>query len=157
MLGLIWLQWHKSKSCTRQCTIWTLPQTGWCMISYEIPTLLHMRLVMSGTYFMSLTFLANTLWTLHLLVHILHKSPVVCSTDHISPLHVWKCWQGEKRNISMINTTKNFFICRYFSIYEQLKFRAQFNWAWKKFYKLRASSLDKSVWFFSLILHQNML
>ena len=46
--------------------------------------------------------------------------------------------------ISTINTTParlkaiNFFICRYFSFYEQLKFRAQFSWAWKKFYNLRA-------------------
>ena len=46
--------------------------------------------------------------------------------------------------ISMINTAsqrlkaKNFFICRYFSLYEQLKFRAQFSWAWKKFYNLGA-------------------
>ena len=44
--------------------------------------------------------------------------------------------------ISMINTTsarlkaRNFFICRYFSFYEQLKFRAQLSWAWKKFYNL---------------------
>ena len=41
--------------------------------------------------------------------------------------------------ISMINTTferfkaKNFFICRFFSFYEQLKFCAQLSWAWKKF------------------------
>ena len=40
--------------------------------------------------------------------------------------------------ISMINTTserleaRNFFICRYFRFYEQLKFRAQLSWAWKK-------------------------
>ena len=46
--------------------------------------------------------------------------------------------------ISMINTTSerlkaiNFFICRYFSFYEQLKFRAQLSWAWKKFYNLVA-------------------
>ena len=37
--------------------------------------------------------------------------------------------------ISMINTTserlkaRNFFICRYFSLYEQLKFRAQLSFA----------------------------
>ena len=41
--------------------------------------------------------------------------------------------------ISMINTRSerfkacNFFICQYFSFYEQLKFRAQVNWAWKSF------------------------
>ena len=41
--------------------------------------------------------------------------------------------------ISMIDRTserlkaRNFFICRYFSFYEQLKFRAQLSWAWKKF------------------------
>ena len=41
--------------------------------------------------------------------------------------------------ISMINTTSeklkaiNFFICRYFSFYEQLKFRAQLSWAWNFF------------------------
>ena len=46
--------------------------------------------------------------------------------------------------ISMINTTserleaRHFFICQYFIFYEQLKFRAQLSWAWKKFYKLRA-------------------
>ena len=46
--------------------------------------------------------------------------------------------------ISMINTTfgrlelRNFFICQYFSIYEQLKFRAQLSWARKKFYNLGA-------------------
>ena len=40
--------------------------------------------------------------------------------------------------ISMINTTSerfkawNFFICRYFTFYEQLKFHAQLSWAWKK-------------------------
>ena len=43
-----------------------------------------------------------------------------------------------------INTTSerlkaiNFFICRYFSFYEQLKFRAQLSWEWKKFYNLGA-------------------
>ena len=46
--------------------------------------------------------------------------------------------------ISMINTTserlkaRNFFICQYFSFYEQLKIRAQLSWAWKKFYNLGA-------------------
>ena len=44
--------------------------------------------------------------------------------------------------MSIINTTserhkaRNFFICRYFSFYEQLKFCAQSSWAWKKFYNL---------------------
>ena len=48
---------------------------------------------------------------------------------------------------SMINTTsarlttRNFFICRYFSFYEQLKFLAQLSWAWKKFYNLGVWSL----------------
>ena len=46
--------------------------------------------------------------------------------------------------ISTINTTserlktRNVFICRYFSVYEQLKFRAQLSWAWKEFFKLGA-------------------
>ena len=46
--------------------------------------------------------------------------------------------------ISLINTTserlkaRNFFICRYFSFYEQLKFHAQLIWAWTKFYNLGA-------------------
>ena len=46
--------------------------------------------------------------------------------------------------ISMINTTSErlkariFFICQYFSFYEQLKFRAQLSWAWIKFYNLGA-------------------
>ena len=46
--------------------------------------------------------------------------------------------------ISMINTSserlnaRNFFICRYFSFYEQSKFHAQLSWAWKKFYNLGA-------------------
>ena len=41
--------------------------------------------------------------------------------------------------ISMKNATyeglkaRNFFICRYFSFYEQLKFHAQLSWAWKSF------------------------
>ena len=45
--------------------------------------------------------------------------------------------------ISMKNTTserlkaRNFFICRYFSFYEQLKFLAQLSWASKKFNNLR--------------------
>ena len=49
--------------------------------------------------------------------------------------------------ISMINTTserlkaRNFFICRYFSFYEQLKFHAQLSWVRKKFYNLRAICL----------------
>ena len=49
--------------------------------------------------------------------------------------------------ISMINATserlkaRNFFICWYFSVYEQLEFRAQFSWAWKKFYNLEAWTL----------------
>ena len=44
--------------------------------------------------------------------------------------------------ISMTNTSserlkaRNFFICRYFSFCEQLKFRAQLSWAWKRFYNL---------------------
>ena len=46
--------------------------------------------------------------------------------------------------ISMINTTseslkaRNFFICQYFSFYEQLKVCIQLSWAWKKFYNLSA-------------------
>ena len=46
--------------------------------------------------------------------------------------------------ISMINTTperlkaRNFFICQYFSFYEQFKFFAQLSWVWKKFYNLGA-------------------
>ena len=46
--------------------------------------------------------------------------------------------------ISMRNATaerlkaRNFFICRYFSFYEQLKCCAQLSWAWRKFYYLRA-------------------
>ena len=46
--------------------------------------------------------------------------------------------------ISKINITneilraRNFFICRYFSFYERLKFHAQLSWAWKKFYNLAA-------------------
>ena len=44
--------------------------------------------------------------------------------------------------ISMINTISerlkaiNFFNCRYFSFYEQLKFSAELSWARKKFYNL---------------------
>ena len=43
--------------------------------------------------------------------------------------------------ISMINTTSERLkarnvICLYLSLYEQLKFRAQLSWAWKKFYNL---------------------
>ena len=52
--------------------------------------------------------------------------------------------------ISMTNTTserlkaRNFFICRYFSFYEQLKFPAQLSWAWKKFHILRSRPLVKN-------------
>ena len=59
-----------------------------------------------------------------------------------------KCQQlvivGILKFISLINTTferlqaRNFFICRYFSVYDRLKFRAQLSWAWKKFYNLGA-------------------
>ena len=35
---------------------------------------------------------------------------------------------------------RNFFICWYFSFYEQLKFRAQLCLAWKKVYNLGAWS-----------------
>ena len=54
--------------------------------------------------------------------------------------------------ISKINTTserlkaRNFFICQYFSFYEQLKFRAQLSWAWKKFYNLKARSRGYKTW-----------
>ena len=47
--------------------------------------------------------------------------------------------------ICMINTiferlkAKHFFIRQHFSFYEQLKFQAQFSWAWKKFYNVGAS------------------
>ena len=50
--------------------------------------------------------------------------------------------------ISMKHTTSerlkaiNFFICRYFSFHEQLKFHAQLSRAQKKFYKLGALSLE---------------
>ena len=46
--------------------------------------------------------------------------------------------------MSMINTlserlkVRNFFICLYFSFYEQLKFRVKLSWTWKKFYNLEA-------------------
>ena len=52
--------------------------------------------------------------------------------------------------ISMINTTserlkaRHFFICWYFSFYEQLKFYAQLSWAWKKFNNLWASFFRSS-------------
>ena len=36
------------------------------------------------------------------------------------------------------NESRLYFICRYFSFYKQLKFRAQLSWAWKMFYNLRA-------------------
>ena len=64
--------------------------------------------------------------------------------------------------IRMIKTTserlkaRNFFICRYFSFYEQLKFRAQLSWAWKKFYNLRARSFETQIFsygFMSSLLH----
>ena len=48
----------------------------------------------------------------------------------------------------MINKTserlkaRNFFVCRYFSFYEQLKFRAQLSQARKQFYNLRRSAMD---------------
>ena len=61
---------------------------------------------------------------------------------------------GNSTFISMINTTperlkeekktkKNLIIFRYFSFYEQLKFRAQLSWAWKKIYNLGARSLPQ--------------
>ena len=46
--------------------------------------------------------------------------------------------------ISTINTTyerlkaRNFFTFRCFGFYDELKFRAQLSWAWKKFYNLEA-------------------
>ena len=42
----------------------------------------------------------------------------------------------------MLNSTelekkaRQFFICLYFSFYEQLKFPAKLSWAWKQFYNL---------------------
>ena len=60
--------------------------------------------------------------------------------------------------MSMINTTserhktRNFFICRGFSFFEQLNFHAQLSWAWKKFYKLGAWPNKMS----GLILIQNV-
>ena len=48
--------------------------------------------------------------------------------------------------IRKINTTserlrgRNFFICRYLSFYEHLKFHAQLSWAWKKLFYLGAWS-----------------
>ena len=57
--------------------------------------------------------------------------------------------------ISLMNATserlkaRNFFIYRYFSFYEQLKFRAQLSWAWKKFYNLGALTPFEMVWTFS--------
>ena len=47
----------------------------------------------------------------------------------------------------MINDLKQeiSFIGRYFSVYEQLKVRAQLSWAWKKFYNLGAVGPDLSV------------
>ena len=54
------------------------------------------------------------------------------------------CEAQTRSPISMINTTSErlksryFFICRYIGFYEQLKFRAQLSWAWKKFYNLGA-------------------
>ena len=62
--------------------------------------------------------------------------------------------------ISMINTTserlkaRNFITLRYFSFYEQLKFRAQLSWAWKKFYNLGAClSLTIALWMIWLRLY----
>ena len=57
--------------------------------------------------------------------------------------------------ISMINTTSdrlkaiNFFICGILVFYEQLKFRSQLSWAWKKFYNLRAWLLYQDLYHFS--------
>ena len=54
--------------------------------------------------------------------------------------------------ISIINTTserlkaRNFIICQHFSFYKQLKFQAQLNWAWKKFYNLGAQTYLSLCW-----------
>ena len=62
--------------------------------------------------------------------------------------------------MSIINTTpevlkaRNVFICRYFSFYEQFKYRAQLSWAWKMFYNFGAwSALLKNGLMFDLILY----
>ena len=50
--------------------------------------------------------------------------------------------------MSRLNSTserlkaRNFFICRYFSFYEQLKVSAQLSWAWQKFY-------NPGAWFYN--------
>ena len=60
------------------------------------------------------------------------------STEFILLINV-KMPTGILTFISMINATserlkaRNFFICRYFRFYEQLKFRTQWSWAWKSF------------------------
>ena len=62
--------------------------------------------------------------------------------------------------ISMINTTyerlkaRNFFNCWYFSFYEQLKFRTQLSWAWKKFFNLGGAWPPVKINF--LFLNQNI-
>ena len=61
--------------------------------------------------------------------------------------------------MSMINTSSerlnaiNFFICRYFSFYKQLKFRAQLSWAWNIFYTLGACLPISRVKKVRLIIH----
>ena len=61
------------------------------------------------------------------------------STKFILLINVKMTIVGILTFISMINTaterlkTRNFYICRYFSFYEQLKFHAQLSWAWKSF------------------------
>ena len=78
---------------------------------------------------------------------------MINSTENkIYPAH--KCLNANILTfISTKNTTserlkaRNFFIYPYFSFYEQLKFRAQLSWAWKKFYNLRARS-DQSLHYF---------
>ena len=64
------------------------------------------------------------------------------SDEHeIYPAHV-KCHCWHFNIMSIINTTSerlkawSLFSCRYFSFYEQLKFRVQSSWTWKKFYNL---------------------
>ena len=85
------------------------------------------------------------------------------STKFILPINVkMPTIVGILTFIGMTNTTskrlkaRNFFIFRYFSFYEQLKFRGKWSLAWKKLYNLRARTVkldilfsctpDKDIW-----------
>ena len=72
-----------------------------------------------------------------------HKGTRTCWSGP-EAIKLFPCSTQMSKNFILF-IARNFYICRYYSLCEQLKFRAQISWTLKKFYNLGARPFHKAI------------